>query len=86
MAHYNRINPEIKAQILKRVKEDGISVAQAAKEHGVSDNTVYGWLAATVNVAAPSRKEMNALRKENALLKSLIADITVELSRAQKKR
>ncbi len=31
-----RIAPEIKEQIINRIKNDGISVAEAAKEHGVS--------------------------------------------------
>lgn len=31
-----RIAPDVKEQILKRIKEEGISVAQVAKEYGVS--------------------------------------------------
>ena len=84
MAYRNRIDPDIKAQILKRIKDDGIPAAQAAKEHGVSDKTVYGWLSAGTAKTGNAR-ELTKLRKENAFLKTLIGEITVELSRSQKK-
>ncbi len=38
----NRIAPEIKEQIINRIKNDGISVLQASKDHGVSADTIYG--------------------------------------------
>ncbi len=40
----HRIGPEVKEQIIKRIKEEGISVMQAAKEHGASDASIYTWL------------------------------------------
>ena len=85
MVHHNRISPDLKAQILQRIKE-GLSVAQAAKDHGIHESTIYNWLSANASPGSPTLREMNALRKENAFLKSLIGDITVELSRSQKKR
>jgi transposase-like protein len=39
-----KISQEVKDQIIKRVKEDGITVIQAAQEHGVHESTIYGWL------------------------------------------
>jgi len=30
-----RIAPEIKEQIINRIKNDGVTVAQAAKDHGI---------------------------------------------------
>ncbi|HXF48658.1 MAG TPA: transposase [Verrucomicrobiae bacterium] len=41
--HY-RIAPEVKEQILKCIKEEGVSVSQAAKEHGVAEAMIYRWL------------------------------------------
>ena len=38
-----RIAPEVKEQILKRIKEEGVSVSQAVKDHGIHDTTIYGW-------------------------------------------
>ena len=39
-----KISPEIRKQILKRIKEEGLPVAKVAEEHGISPNTIYGWL------------------------------------------
>ena len=39
---HHRIAANVKADILRRVKEEGISVAQAAKDHGISEGTIYG--------------------------------------------
>ena len=36
----HRIAPEIKEQIINRIKNEGVSVSQAAGEHGVSEKTI----------------------------------------------
>lgn len=40
-----RITADIKEQVINRIKNDGVSVMQAAKDHGISDATVYTWIA-----------------------------------------
>ena len=35
---------EIKEQVLGRIKNNGISVYQVAKEHGLNPRTIYDWL------------------------------------------
>jgi transposase-like protein len=84
MASSNRIAPEIKEQILKRIKEEGVSVSQAAKEHGIHESTIYLWLQTNV-AAGPTLRELQLLKKENAFLKTLVGEMTVQLSRSQKK-
>ena len=42
MKKSHRIAPEVKEQILRRIKDEGVSVSFTAKEHGVSEATVYG--------------------------------------------
>jgi transposase-like protein len=42
----HRTPPEVKADIMRRIKEEGITVAQAAKDHGLHETTVNGWLGA----------------------------------------
>lgn len=79
-----RIAPEVKEQILKRIKE-GVTVSQAAKDHGISEQTIYQWLSKGVK-GQPSWKEFSKLQKENQILKALIGDLTVKLSHPQKKR
>jgi transposase-like protein len=39
-----RIAPEVREQILKRIREEGVSVSAAAKDAGIHETTIYGWL------------------------------------------
>ena len=84
MSKSNNISADVKRQILDRVKQGGVSIAQIAEEHGISNRTVYGWLSKGAT-AAPSWIEVNKLKKENAALKELIGKITYEMTMAQKK-
>lgn len=78
------VSKEVKDQILKRIRDDGIPVSQAASEHGVSTKTIYNWLGKGVT-SGPSILEMSKLRRENQVLKELIGSITLEMSLAKKK-
>lgn len=78
------VSQEVKEQILKRIKEDGVSVSQAAQEHGVHHKTIYGWLAKGVT-AQPSLLEVSRLKRENQTLHEIIGRLTVKLSVAEKK-
>ena len=64
MAKQHRVAPELKEQIINRIKNDGVTVAQAAKDHGVSENTIYGWIAKKVD--GVSYSEIIKLKRENA--------------------
>lgn len=79
-----RTSKEVKEQIIARIKNDGVSVNQAASEHGVKPKTVYGWLGAKAQ-GTVSILEVNKLKKENAALKQLVGDITLKLSEEQKR-
>ncbi len=79
-----RIAPEVKEQILKRIKEEGISVEDAAKDAGVHNTTVYKWLGRGVR-GNPSVGEIVRLKRQNEELLSLVGEFTLQLSHAQKK-
>ena len=79
-----KVSKEIKDQILKRIKEEGVSVAEAAEEHGISTKTIYNWLTHGLT-KPPTWMEHNRLKKKNKELMELIGEITVELSKAKKK-
>ena len=53
-----RIAPEIKEQILVRIKNEDISVADASKDHGVNPTTIYEWLKGSVE-SGPSYAELS---------------------------
>jgi transposase-like protein len=81
----HRIAPEVREQIINRIKNDGVSVAQAAKEHGISDQTIYGWISKKVE-GQPTLSEMIRLKKENQQLLTLVGEMTLKLSETQKKK
>lgn len=80
-----RIAQDVKEQIINRIKNEGVTVAQAAKEHGVSEASIYTWLGAKVQ-DVPSVLEMARLKRENDELLRLVGKITLMLSEAQKKK
>jgi transposase-like protein len=84
MKKIHRIASEVKEQILKRIKDEGVPVSQAAKEHGVSEAAVYGWLGRGVK-SAPSVGELVRLKRQNEELLALVGELTLGMSRAQKK-
>jgi transposase-like protein len=84
MAKQHRVAPDVKEQIINRIKNDGVTVAQAAQEHGISENTIYGWIAKKVE--GVSYSEIIKLKRENYQLLQLVGEITLKLSETQKKR
>ena len=79
------IAPELKEQIISRIKNDGITVVQAAKDHGISENTIYAWLSRKA-AGQPTLAEIVKLKRENAQLLQLVGEITLKLSETQKKK
>lgn len=69
MGKPHRIAPDAKEQILKRIKDDGIPVAQAAKDHGIRETAIYGRLSSGVS-AIPALREPRTPKKENPCSKS----------------
>ncbi len=78
------IRPEIRKEILGKIKDKGLTVLQAADQYGVSDRTIYGWLSKGAT-GVPSWSEVNRLKRENQQLLNLVGELTVKLSTAQKK-
>lgn len=64
------------SQILSILKqhEAGISVAELAREHGVSTALIYQWRSKFGGMDASLMKEMKELRAENARLKKMYAE------------
>lgn len=84
MKKQHRIAPELKTQILGRIKNDGVSVHTAAKDHGISEATIYNWLGASAK-GGPTLKEFVALKRENEQLLSIVGKLTVSTLLTQKK-
>jgi len=78
------VSADVKQQILNRIKNDGIPIAQIAQEHGISQKAVYNWLSKGVE-GQPTWMEVAKLKKENRSLKELLGALLYERDVAQKK-
>lgn len=76
------ISQEIKDQILGRIDNDGVTVSQAATNHGISTKTIYGWLARRTG-ADLSWGELNRLKRENRDLKELIGQLSLMMEKTK---
>lgn len=81
----HKIAPELKEQIINRIKNEGVSVVQAAKDHGVAEGTIYTWIAKRTE-GLPTVSDIIKLKRENAQLMQLVGEITLKLSETKKKR
>lgn len=67
-------------QMVKILREaDKAPVAEVAKRHGVSDQTIYGWRKRFGTIEAADVKRLRQLEQENARLKKLVAERDLEL-------
>ena len=80
----HKVAAEVKADIIRRIKEEGVPIAQAAKEHGITDRAIYKWLG-TGAQGAPTFSEFSRIQKQNKDLLQIIGEMTLKLSEAQKK-
>ena len=62
---------------LKQV-EAGRKVDDVAREQGVSKHTIYAWKAKYGGMEVSEAQEMKQLREENARLKKLVADLSLD--------
>jgi transposase-like protein len=80
----HRVAQEVKADAIRRIKGEGLTVSQAAKDYGVHETTVYGWLGAG-SQGAPSWSEFAKVQKQNKELLALVGELTLRLSAGQKR-
>ncbi len=79
----NNIDQELKGRIIEKLKSEGLSVAEASREFGLSRNTIYGWLRRKAS-GDPSILEVARLRRENNELKQIIGAFTLDTERRKK--
>ena len=85
MGTFHVIPKETKEQILQRIKNEGVSAVVAAKDAGISANTVYGWLSKTTNGQKSNGVENIRLRRELTGAYELLGKLTAELAVFKKK-
>ena len=77
MGTFKVIPKEVKEQILNRIKNEGVSVAKASTDHGVSVKTIYTWLKAG-STPSVNFLEYARLKRENKLLLGLVGKLSLE--------
>jgi len=67
-------------QIIQVLKEHaaGVKVAELCRRHGISDATLYKWKAKYGGMEVSDAKKLKALESENAKLKKLVADLSLD--------
>ncbi len=67
-------------QMVKILREaDRSPVAQVAKKHGVSEQTIYAWRKRFGTLEAVDVRRLRQLEQENAKLKKLVAERDLEI-------
>ncbi len=61
-----------------RQAETGTAVADVCRQLGISDATFYVWKKKYANLGATELRELRLLREENAKLKRLVADLSLD--------
>jgi transposase-like protein len=84
MGTYHVISKEKKEQILNRIKNEGVSVPQAAKDAGISNTTIYTWLGRTAQ-GQESNTEVLRLKRELSGAYEVLGKLTTELEKFKKK-
>lgn len=73
---YPAVTPEVKDQIINRIKENGERVPEIAKEFGLRPKSIYGWLASR-NGGSCEILELSKLKREREVLLAIIGELTV---------
>lgn len=68
------------AQILKvlSAQEEGKKVSEICRAHGISEPTFYNWKSKYGGMTLSELKRMKELESENARLKLLVADLSLD--------
>ncbi len=75
---YMRIDEDVKAQILEAVKNKRKNVYKVAEDYDVSPKTIYSWLRDQPAAVKKMQRELQLLKRENAVLKKLVVDLAKE--------
>ncbi|MCX6751873.1 MAG: transposase [Candidatus Nomurabacteria bacterium] len=76
--------PELKKEIIDKIKTEGITAVEAAKRYGIDVNNIYRWVSSGIAGVKGNLFEINRLKRENRQLKQIIGEIMFEKERGKK--
>lgn len=72
-------------EIISKIRDEGMTVAEAARQYSIGTKAIYNWMRSGVmNSSTSLILENNRLKKENEQLYNLLGRATVELKRSKK--
>jgi transposase-like protein len=79
------VDPQLKAEIIMKIRDDGMKVSDVSTMYGISAKSIYTWL--REGVVDGNRNlilENNRLKKELEIAYRLLGRATAEMSRPKK--
>ncbi|HUD81311.1 MAG TPA: transposase [Patescibacteria group bacterium] len=84
MAKEIPVDPKLKAEIVAKVRDEGMRVVDVSTQYGISTKSIYTWL--REGVVDGNRNlilENNRLKKENEQLYRLLGRATAEMQKSK---
>jgi transposase len=84
MAKGKPTDPKLRDEIVRKIRDEGMSVTVASTTYGISGKSIYTWL--REGVVDGNRNlilENNKLRKENEQLYKLLGRATAEMQKSK---
>lgn len=85
MAQGIPIDPEIKAEVIRKVRDEGMRVVEVSEQYNISSKSIYTWL--REGVVDSNRNlilENNRLKKELEQAYRLLGRATAEMQKSKK--
>ena len=79
---HKRFNVEQIVAVLKQA-EAGVPLAELIRRVGISEQTFYRWKKRYVGLEVDQVRQLKQLQEENARLKQLVADLTLDKAMLQ---
>jgi len=76
---------ETRNEIIAKIRDEGLTVAEAARQYNIGPKAIYGWMRdGVLNSSTSLILENNRLKKENEQLYNLLGRATVELKKSKR--
>jgi transposase-like protein len=77
--------PEKRNEIIAKIRDEGMTVAEAARQYNIGTKAIYNWMRdGVINSSTSLVLEVNRLKKENEQLYNLLGRATVEMKKLKK--
>lgn len=75
----SRFTEEQIVAIVRESEREGMTVAQVAKKHGITETTLFRWRKRFSGLDASQAAELRQLQHENARLKKVVAQLSLDV-------